>query len=82
MTGSKVTRQVPYLSGVVHYMPIKLDVMEGLLQLLERQDPKKQGAAWKAIVGWIDPKVYNSLRSVVEWLGSILLRLPVASYCS
>ena len=61
MTGSKVTRQVPYLSGVVHYMPIKLDVMEGLLRLLEQQDPKKQGEAWKAIVGWIDPKVHNSL---------------------
>ena len=42
MTGSKVTRQVPYLSGVVHYMPIKLDVMESLLQLLEEEDPKKQ----------------------------------------
>ena len=61
MTGQQVTRKAPHLSGVVHYMPIKLDVMEGLLRLLEEHDPKKQGAAWKAVLGWIDPKVYNSL---------------------
>ena len=93
---TQVTRVRDYLSGVVHFMLFKLDVTEALLKLIEKHDPKKQGAsalvptregthltpthahthartpapaharmhsgeAWKAILAYVDPKVYNCL---------------------
>jgi hypothetical protein len=59
LTGGKVTRMQSQISGVVHHMLFKLDVLESLMKLCE--DLNAGEIFWKVLLKSVDPKAYNSV---------------------
>ena len=74
LTGGAVTRKFPKVSGVVHHMVFKLDVLEALLKLCEAH--AGGDVFWKALLKSVDPKAYNSVSEYELYFNYALLFHP------